>query len=756
VATTKPGRSVEARLVVVAAAALFLLLTAASFRRIWEADFWWQLETGKIVATQGIPRIDTLSHAARGSPWIEMRWLYCLALHVVVGAAGFPGAVVAKWLVLLAAFGLAAWTVPPRGAPVAACVAASLAILASTQRFYVRPELASFLFFAAIVWILERHLRSGSRLLYAIPALQIAWANCHTLFLLGPAVVGLAFVVEAVRALPRAPRRLLPLAAVLGATTLACLATPYGARGVAFGLRLVGELHDPVFRQVSAELRGTFSFGQRYTAVVYYEALLALCAVAALPVLRRLDPFRTALLISQGYLSVVSIRNLPLFCLAAIPFVVDAFSRWPEPGRSATARLVPAVRLAVLAAVVALCAVTLRDLVTDRFHVDQNDTNQFGAGLARHRFAEGAERYLREHSSSGPVFNTMLEGAYLLAHGIPVFIDPRLEVHGRERLARYLRMQEDEGAWKEDLARYGFRLAVVDLQSPFAARLTEAEGWDLAYFDETAAVFARSAPGEARPALRSEADFRSASARIRERLPAPRRYDDAGLLGRVESPAPYLRVADFLLRMGQANLAEPFARDALAAFPRTAAAHGILGQILERRGDARGAASEYVAELAVAPENALARRQAGMFLLATGQAERARVLLEASVAALPDDARAWAALARIHAESRRSSDAVRCAEQAARLEPRNAGYQTNLGRVLGMSGRLDAAVEALRRGLALDPGDAGSWGDLAAFLAKAGRREEARSAIARAVALAPNDGEIRGIAAAIEGESGRP
>jgi hypothetical protein len=85
-----------------ALAAVLLLFTAASFRKVWGADFWWQYATGRLVAEHGIPREDVFSYTMTGQPWIEMRWLYCYVLYHLRELSGAGGVIVAKWLTLTA------------------------------------------------------------------------------------------------------------------------------------------------------------------------------------------------------------------------------------------------------------------------------------------------------------------------------------------------------------------------------------------------------------------------------------------------------------------------------------------------------------------------------------------------------------------------------------------------------------------------------------------------------------------------------
>jgi len=711
-----------------AAASILVLVAAASFRRVWEADFFWQWKTGELVAQSGPPRVDTLSYVSAGRPWIEMRWLYCRLLYAVVSLAGIPGAVAAKWLAVLAAFLLATVASPWRRAGATVCVVLPVAVLAASQRFFVRPELASFVLFSAFVCILVRARQGAGRLLYLLPPLQVLWANTHTLFLLGPAVVALYVLVEAVRR-GREPRRLLRPVAVLAATCGACLLTPYGWTGVRFGLHLLSELRDPVYRRMAAEFVPTFRFGQRYFAVVFYEVLLGICALAAIGRWRTLDPFLSLLLLAQLALSLLSIRNLPLFCLAAVPFLVEHAppgAVWP-----------PLLRRLALTASISFCLIASWALATDRFYVWQQDTNQFGAGLAAHRFPVEATRFVKERLRPRRLFHPLFEGSYLAAQGVRTFVDPRLEVHARAHLARFVRMMDDPAAWRAAMAEERCDAALVDLQSPFLAPLTGDREWSLVHFDEVAAVFARA---DASPALTGP-QIDAAAARLHEVLEP--RAGTGGIFARVASPGLYMRVAQFLVRVGRPAPAGPFAQSALKVDPSVLGAHEMLGRAAQAGDEPARALQEYRLELQRDPGSALAARQAGLLLFQGQRGEEAMPLLAQAVTRVPSDAEVWGVLTKIHADAHRTGAALECARRAAVLVPGNVSYQANLGRLSGIAGRLEEGIAALRRAAALAPQQAELHRDLALLLARSGRRDEAREALARALALSPDDASAR-------------
>ena len=129
-------------LLIAALAAIVLLFTCGAFRCIWGADFWWQYRTGRLVAESGPPSVDTLSYTVPGHPWIETRWLYCWILYKVISLAGFPAAVLWKWALWAAAYALVTVVAVTRRTAIPACAVLLVAILASSQRLFVRPEMA--------------------------------------------------------------------------------------------------------------------------------------------------------------------------------------------------------------------------------------------------------------------------------------------------------------------------------------------------------------------------------------------------------------------------------------------------------------------------------------------------------------------------------------------------------------------------------------------------------------------------------------
>lgn len=554
--------------------AALALLAVSALHTVWAVDAGWQLATGRYVAASGPPQVDVLSLAGEGRPWIELRWLYCLALFEVVSRFGWPAAVALKAALVVAAFAIVAEVGGGRRRPVLAGALVGLAAVGAGERLMLRPEILSFVFLAVELAVLERFRRTADwRWLAVLPPLQVLWTNCHTTFILGPVVLGLFLAGELWRrrvAASAAPGQACgvspaPVAAALAATTLACLVNPWGIRGLLFPWQLWRQIHAGPLKDEILEFQGSLVYWRVSPAVWAAAALAAVCVLVAVRRGGRRDPFWTLLCAAFLYLAVVAVRNLPLFCLVAVPFVLLSIPAGAAGGGTPRARL--AAALGALA-VVAGCGWVGWQRVTDRWQAERDDAPQFGWRLASHRFPEAAaDLLLRRGLAEEPVFATFKESSYLLARGFKVLIDPRLEVFGEELLARHFATLRDPASLERSLAASGVRVAVLDLSSGLVSGLRSGGRWRLLHLDATAAVLVHHELPAASAAILDRAAFAAAAEAVARTLGPPRPYAATPWWRRVPRAAPYRRTASFLARVGYPDLAEPFAAWARAAAP---------------------------------------------------------------------------------------------------------------------------------------------------------------------------------------------
>ncbi len=623
------------------------LLVFLSLTTLWDVDFWWQWKTGELIAQIGVIRTEPFALTREGVPRIESSWLYCLAVYRVYNALGSAGLILSKTVLVLAAFVLAALSAR-RLSPVRLAVVVSLAALACSQRFVVRPEVVSYAMLGLYLFALSRLQRGRRWPILVLPLAQIAWINVHSYALLGPVAVGLFIVCGAAAALGAAwsgerirrcqPRILTRSAIVLLSVGAATLVNPYGwimlrvpidqlhtvlvdsrvwlwgaggvgllVAGATLGRRAARAFPGvcAVIRAVAAaaafalvisafvsgvresagdwiasrlptatvgekavitELASPFSIDRRFLAVYYYEWMVVLFAAAVL--LRPRLTFPVLFAAGLFSLSLVAVRNVPLFCIAAVPVVCDGIAGgwvWAVASRRAWARVVtgPGPRAAAACLIGSLAIFQCRQLITDRFWVRQGASFRFGLGETPHHFPRAAADFLDAHALTGRIFSTHGAGSFLVARGNRTFIDSRA-VDGL--IDEYRVLLADPALLASWCDAHGVMTCVIEIShAELIATMIAGDAWRLVDADPVAAVLVRAGERPDIPALRLDGSAWRTD--MRRLLPPPRPYSTVGWLGQVTNPIPYHRMGRFCHAVGAHDAAEEFLHDAYAAYP---------------------------------------------------------------------------------------------------------------------------------------------------------------------------------------------
>jgi hypothetical protein len=197
-------------------------------------DLAYQVRAGnEILAAGALPGVDTWTFTVAGTPWLDQQWLAQVLLAAGHRLGGWELLAVVRALAVAASTGLMVATARARGAsPRTASILALAAFALAAPALALRPQLFGIVLFAALLWLVaarERHPRA-----YLVAPLLVAlWANLHGSFVLGPAILGYAWLGDVVA---RRPAR--TSFAVLVAGTLATLVNPYlaGAWAYAAGI----------------------------------------------------------------------------------------------------------------------------------------------------------------------------------------------------------------------------------------------------------------------------------------------------------------------------------------------------------------------------------------------------------------------------------------------------------------------------------------------------------------------------------------
>jgi len=465
-----------------------VLLVGLFSTPIHDTDFWWHLATGRYLAQMHrLPVPDpfayTTAHAGEAYPGeavtrrfnLTHEWLAQLALYCVYRAAGFPGVVLWRALLLLAFCGLAGWIVWRRtGGLFRSLAATGACALVLVQGGFLtdRPYLVSYALLALVLAILE-----SRRRLWLLPAVMLLWANCHGGFFLG----WLAIAVYAIAARP-----------VSRALWI------WGGAAI-----VISGLNPNAYRVVPVLLAYRHSF---LTSTLLEWAkppvwppqlfsVLLLLAFAALAWARRTGRITDWLLLGAfAVASFSAARNIVLAGFFA-PIVIASYWPWK--------RALPAAAQLVSAALIAAAI---------PFGIVRGQMFQFRPALWK--FPAGAADFLLAHHISGPIFNTYEWGGYLIWRLWPherVFIDGRaLSENVFHDYARILYNHDASGgkSGAELLDAYGVRTIVMNgfeyttgnlyLLAPALADPRQT-AWRLVYRDAQSLVFMRQPPAGAQP-----------------------------------------------------------------------------------------------------------------------------------------------------------------------------------------------------------------------------------------------------------------
>ena len=250
---TAISRLADAGLIILFLALTFLL----GVFPLKDADIYWHLRTGDWIRQTGqIPKTDLFTYTRVGVPWIDLHWIFQVAISWLYERGGVVALNVAKCVVTCFAMFLLV-TSRRRDWPVWVMLVAWLpALLVLGGRIYVRPETLTLLYlsiFLAVVTRWDRH----PALTAILPIVQVAWVNSQGLFVLGPIILVFALIDSAFRRGAFAPgRRRWWKIVLIGslATFAACLVNPYGITGALYPIQLAGTMSNPIFSRSIGEL----------------------------------------------------------------------------------------------------------------------------------------------------------------------------------------------------------------------------------------------------------------------------------------------------------------------------------------------------------------------------------------------------------------------------------------------------------------------------------------------------------------------
>jgi len=597
-----------------------------------DGDIWWHLAAGREMVGRGaLLFADPFSVSAAGRPWVDVHWLFQLAVFGLHRVFGLAGLVWAKCALLgLGASLLYVAVEQRRGSWARGVLLTSLVggLLAARSLLLVRPVIGTLVLLAFYFLQLERFARDGRlRHLWPLPLAQVLWANFQGLSALGPALVG-AYAVAAIAWAVGGAARSWPFAAeapvslarwpqarwlllTLFACGLATFITPFGVRGATLPASLLGRLlpgeHDVFARNVAENLSPFVLEGVSNGEFWHFKWSLALFATSTVIAGRRLRFSHALLLLGFGALAALSNRNVLLFYWLGAPIL--ALNLGPALWHAAALHF----RQRGLLVAGAFNAVLVGALFCTSA-VAATRESAF-AQPSPFRIPSESARRLGALPGGGKIFCADHQGGYLSWRLFPRFqpyIDTRLVLRSADEYESYLRLADEPDRFDAFQARQGFAYVVLPVLFPeryqrLIAHLYESAEWKLLYTDGSEVLFGRRdlTRGVAEQPLRETDDTERSLAELRQRYgDVPKVHAAArislatlhGILGQFEpargalagltTPEARALSARLHFAAGELDLAQQMARQGLAGDRDDVRSLNLMALIALRRGEA--------------------------------------------------------------------------------------------------------------------------------------------------------------------------
>jgi len=471
----------------------------------------------------GLIRHDPFSFTRPGASFVGFEYgsqlLYTLAERI----GGLPAVAVLAGVLIGAAYALLARLLLKLGVdPLLAYVTVAVAAVLGIGHWTARPHLFSYVAIVLLLELLERRPGAGIPL---TAALFVLWANIHGGFLYGWILIGLYLAGSVAELLWGSDRgawreRTRYYAGMLATATLVTLINPYGLK---LHRHLFGFFRKPFLADNTAEFASP-NFHEPGGKLFLVALLLCLGCLALSP--RRPILPRLLVICAGMGLALISLRNIPLFGLTAVPLLAlhldGAWRRLPDPrgirhrfaataSRTSTWPWIGLVLILVVLLAGAHGKVGARRLIADHF-----DPTIFPVAAVQHARSERLQ---------GRLFSEFTWGGYV-GYAWPeqrIFIDGGTDFFGEDLFREYSRIKRLVPGWRGLLEKWHISLMLLNRQSSLAHELARDGRWGLWYCDSLAVVLKR--PDQAHNmAPRSDPD--SSEAQLDTCATPPRPGDD--------------------------------------------------------------------------------------------------------------------------------------------------------------------------------------------------------------------------------------
>jgi len=502
--------------------ALFGALVYIAHLEIKDFDLWLHLAMGKFIVTNGfVPSVDILSCSYAGNFWVNHEWLFQVVVYNLYNWFGFDGLINMQIVLVTLTMLILLFIGYSRDKQMVTTLTLALVFLVFQQRFTIRPDLYSLLFFAMYIYILALHIdkRWAPIGLFFI---QIFWSNMHGFFFFGPLFIAIGILSEWIKRSMPLPYewndsgkltdgeyKRLKISFVL--VILATFLNPLFIKGAWYPLG--------VFFSLSGENKIFFDFIQELqkpvewetltstSHFIYYKFLIVISFITFIFNRRRIDISAFFFWLVFLVFSLKAARNTSYFAFAAYLVIITNLMhvsyRDVIPIRFTDKKFLYVTSI-VFNIVILVWVFEVVNAYSMRgyFDFDKYERKSEYGGVSLRSYPTKALDFLVDNDIKGNFFNDFNSGAYTLGRAFPnikVFIDGRTEVYGGAFFKEYQDIWENGNSQllEEKILKYGITGAILNtinqhVPEKLVNYFYKNEDWILVYFDYDGLIFLKN------------------------------------------------------------------------------------------------------------------------------------------------------------------------------------------------------------------------------------------------------------------------
>lgn len=449
---------------------IFILFTRTPI----DADLWWHLRAGQVMAEQNqILLNDIFSYTRSGAEWVNAFWISEILLYGIYKTAGYFG--ITFFVSIIGAITFYLISRRLSGNIFINSFILILATITAAPIWGPRPQILSFFLIA----VLDNFLVNKRTNWFLIPLFAL-WANIHGGWIWGFLLITAHVTGKIIEQLINQEKIWDEIKILIGWSALSALAIGINPNGLG--------IWNLPFQQINVSLQIQEWLSPDFHNISFHPFLwmiflLLICA----PFSKKQNWSQLFKVLGFAYLTFFSQRNIAIFAIVAIPLLSDWVNATLLHFQS-DKRLKPTIQLprslrllinSILVSALIITAIGNAHLVSLPEKVDAN-------------YPVKAIQWIKENQPKGNLFNSYNWGGYILWNlpEYPVFIDGRADLYGNKVINQWHAVVSGNQNAIQVLDEWHINLILIE---PYweITKVLETNGWKKVYEDELAVVFIR-------------------------------------------------------------------------------------------------------------------------------------------------------------------------------------------------------------------------------------------------------------------------